>query len=614
MPRFDLRPRRSFAAVPLVLLAGAALAPLLSGCGQEKRSAGAFTDAEVASAPLPADMPVAARAARGPAARPFGAIDSPYEESEDHGRVTTLNTLGGDDASLVNPSDAPLEGQLYALEEAEAEPADVSALQDETPAEEFNTEEYDRIVENRFLNARDTPLSTFAVDVDTASYANVRRFLTRGTLPPPGAVRIEELVNYFRYEDSPPPSDSDRPFAVNAEVAACPWAPDHRLVRVALKGRELENDVRPRCNLVFLLDVSGSMDSPEKLGLVRRAMQLLVGQLGENDLVSIVVYAGASGLALPPTRGDDPRAIMDALDRLAAGGSTNGGAGIQLAYATAVENFVQGGVNRVILCTDGDFNVGDVDRSTLVRIIEEKAEAGVALSVLGFGTGNYQDATMEQLADHGDGNYGYVDDLREARKLLVEQLSGTLVTIAKDVKIQVEFNPAAVSSYRLIGYENRLMAAEDFRDDAKDAGEIGAGHAVTALYEVAPVGADGAGPDAGDLKYQTPGEPTAAAAESGELLTVSLRYKSPDATKTDPAAEFAVPVPDGMTTFDEASADLRFAAAVASFGMLLRGSEYVGEAKFGDAAAWAGAATGADPGGYRAEFADLARLAARLGD
>ena len=649
MPRFDSR-RRSFAAVPLALLA--ALAPLLSGCGQEERSAEAFTAEEtaetseevdaVASAPPPAaPAALAARAAGGPAASPFGAIDTPYEESEGYGRVTILPVpADGDEDFFDDPSAGPASGAGLGgggglgggdaggvlFDEsgsmsglfADAEPAPVPdpAFTPERPksAEDFNTEEYDRIVENRFLSAQDTPLSTFAVDVDTASYANVRRFLTRGALPPPGAVRIEELVNYFRYEDSPPASDGDRPFAVKAEVAACPWAPDHRLVRVALKGREIETDARPRCNLVFLLDVSGSMDSPEKLGLVRRAMQLLVGQLGENDLVSIVVYAGASGLALPPTRGDDPRAIMDALDRLAAGGSTNGGAGIQLAYATAVEHFVEGGANRVILCTDGDFNVGDVDRSTLVRMIEEKAQAGVALSVLGFGTGNYQDATMEQLADHGDGNYGYIDDLREARKLLVEQLSGTLVTIAKDVKIQVEFNPAAVSSYRLIGYENRLMDAEDFRDDAKDAGEIGAGHAVTALYEVVPVGAGGAGPDAGELKYQTPGEPTAAASDSGELLTVSLRYKGPDATKTDPAAEFAVPVPDGMTTFDEASADLRFAAAVASFGMLLRGSEHAGSAKFGDAAAWAGAATGSDPGGYRAEFAELARTAARLGD
>ncbi len=482
---------------------------------------------------------------------------------------------------------------------------------------EFDREQYARIPENRFLSAKDTPLSTFAADVDTASYANVRRFLNQHATPPPGAVRIEELVNYFRYDYAPPEgtdTEEPRPFAVHAEVAACPWEPAHRLVRIGLKGREIAADARPLCNLVFLLDVSGSMDSPDKLGLVKQSMKLLTQQLGENDKVSIVVYASATGLVLPPTGGDDPRKILEALDRLAAGGSTNGGAGIELAYRTAVESYIEGGVNRVILCTDGDFNFGVTDDSSLTRLIEEKAKAGVALTALGFGTGNLQEAKMEQLADHGDGNFGYVDSLREAKKLLVEELAGTLVTIAKDVKIQVEFNPAAVRSYRLIGYENRTMAAEDFRDDQKDAGEIGAGHTVTALYEVVPTSEDEPDPEVAELKYQTPGEPTEAAAGSGELLEVALRYKGPNATKEDPAAEFKVPVPDAMTTFDEASDDYRFAASVAAFGMLLRGSEHAGSAKFGDATAWAKAALGDDPGGYRAEFVTLTEQASRLGD
>ena len=482
----------------------------------------------------------------------------------------------------------------------------------------FNTESYDEIAENGFRPARSQPLSTFAVDVDTASYANVRRFLSRGMTPPPGAVRVEELVNYFRYDYAPPPVDGpngEHPFAVHAEVAGCPWAREHRLVRIGLKGRELESGGRPRCNLVFLLDVSGSMNAADKLPLVKRAMRLLVEQLGENDRVAMVVYAGASGLALPSTSGDRPREILAALDRLDAGGSTNGGAGIELAYDTAVGNFIEGGVNRVILCTDGDFNVGVSDRSRLIPLIEEKAASGVSLSVLGFGTGDLQDSQMEQIADHGDGNYGYVDSLREARRLLVEQLEGTLVTIAKDVKVQVEFNPAAVTAYRLLGYENRLMAAEEFRDDAKDAGEIGAGHTVTALYEVVPAGVAPTAAGAGPLKYQTPAEPVAAAAEegngefAGELLTVSLRYKTPDATKADPAEEFAVPVPDSDVPFAAASRDFQFAAAVAQFGGLLRGSSYTGDAGYPAVAEWAAGAVGDDPGGYRSEFVELVRAA-----
>ena len=623
------------------LLVGVACVPLLSGCAEERRAETMEAAADMdAVAPASGPAPLAARP-RSVTRNSFVAGARAAGSEERYGRVSR----GGEEESEMiadafeadfdmadefgvaeKPSDLPIFESVEAepaLPFAPPEPADEApdALEGQRDAgRDFNTEEYARVPENRFLSAQDTPLSTFAVDVDTASYANVRRFLTRGQLPPPGAVRIEELVNYFRYDYEPPTGveggeeEEPRPFAVHAEVAACPWEPTHRLVRIGLKGREIEADARPLCNLVFLLDVSGSMNSEDKLGLVKRSMTMLTEQLGENDTVSIVVYAGASGLALPATSGDDPRAITAALDRLAAGGSTNGGQGIELAYRTAVENYIEGGVNRVILCTDGDFNIGVTDDSSLVRLIEQKAKAGVALTVLGFGTGNYQDAKMEQLADHGDGNFGYIDTIGEAKKLLVEQLAGTLVTIAKDVKVQVEFNPAAVRSYRLIGYENRLMAAEDFRDDAKDAGEIGAGHTVTALYEVVPTSEDEPDPEVAGLKYQTPGEPTAAAAESGELLTVALRYKAPGATKEDPATEFNVPVPDAMTAFGEAGADYRFAAAVAAFGMLLRGSEHAGTAKMGDVAAWAAAAAGHDPDDYRTEFVDLTERAARLGD
>ena len=600
MPAVPLKTarRRASALPPLALLAA-----LAAGAGCEK------------SADVAAEGSVDAAAPASPAAR------APAEwESERYGRVSSMPGLkAGEEMMLADESGSmdagamPGAGPEAAPRRPQSEAPPAADALNPDPDPEFETEQYDALPENRFLAARRTPLSTFAVDVDTAGYANVRRFLKNDRLPPPGAVRIEELVNYFRYDLAPPAGDDETPFAVRAEVSACPWAAGHKLVRIGLKGRELAADARPRCNLVFLLDVSGSMDAPDKLGLVKRAMKLLVEQLGENDTVSAVVYAGASGLALPPTSGSEPRAILDALESLDAGGSTNGGEGIGLAYATALESYIPGGVNRVILCTDGDFNVGVTDQSSLVRLIEEKAKAGVSLTVLGFGTGNYNDATMEELSNRGDGNYGYVDDLREARKLLVEDLTGTLVTIAKDVKIQVEFNPAAVGSYRLIGYENRLMAAEDFRDDEKDAGEIGAGHAVTALYEVVPADADGPVPGTGDLKYQTPGGPTDAAA-GGELLTVALRYKAPDATKADPAAEFAVPVPDAATPFEAASADQRFAAAVAAFGMLLRRGGHTGTATLSDAAAWADAARGPDPGGYRAEFVELAGRAVRLGD
>jgi len=461
------------------------------------------------------------------------------------------------------------------------------------------TEGYDPIPENPFVPVKRDPRSTFSIDVDTASYANVRRFLRKGQLPPRTSVRIEEMINYFRYDYEGP--GSEHPFGTHVEVASCPWQPRHRLVRIGIKGREAEARETKARNLVFLLDVSGSMDEPDKLPLVKKALHLLVDQLGEDDRIAIVTYAGSSSLCLPSTRGHRRVEILDAIDRLSAGGSTNGGAGIELAYQQAAAGFVEGGVNRVILASDGDFNVGVTSRDGLIRQIEEKARGGVFLSILGFGEGNLKDSQMEQIADKGNGNYSYIDSLSEARKVLVHEMAGTLETIAKDVKIQIEFNPRNVQAFRLIGYENRKLAHRDFNDDRKDAGEIGAGHTVTALYEVIPAGVEIAGRD--DLKYQPPvAEPTEEAAEDAyrdELLTVLLRYKQP-AGSTSQLLE--VPVKDAETSFEQASDDFRFAAAVASFGMLLRGSRFAGNASLELAYALARSGAENDRYGYRQEF------------
>jgi len=463
----------------------------------------------------------------------------------------------------------------------------------------FNTETYDHINENQFLRAAENPLSTFSIDVDTASYANVRRFLTGNRLPPPGAVRIEELVNYFSY-DYPQPT-GEVPFSVNVEVADCPWNAEHRLAKIGLKGKVVSEDERPSVNLVFLLDVSGSMRQPNKLPLLKSSMRMLVENLSERDRVAIAVYASASGLALPSTSCEKKEEIIQAIERLEAGGSTAGGEGIKLAYAVAQQNFTPGHVNRVVLCTDGDFNVGITDQSQLTRLIEEKAKSGVFLTVLGFGMGNYKDSRLEKLADKGNGNYGYIDTILEARKMLGEQLSGTLVTIAKDVKIQVDFNPAKVAAYRLIGYENRMLKKEDFHDDTKDAGEIGAGHTVTALYELVPPGAEDSLPKVDASKYQATPKPSDNAA-SDELLTVKLRYKQPD---EDTSQLIDFPVVDSDKSMDEASADLKFAASVACYGMLLRGSEHRGQSTFDLARSLAQAGKGEDTSGYRAEFIRL---------
>ncbi len=462
--------------------------------------------------------------------------------------------------------------------------------------------------ENPFIHVSDAPLSTFSVDVDTASYSKVRGYLfDQRSLPPPDAVRIEELVNYFDY-DYLPPAD-EHPFAVHLEAATCPWQPKHRLVRCGIQGKALDNN-RPPSNLVFLIDVSGSMDAPNKLPLVKHGLSMLVRQLGENDRVAMVVYAGAAGLVLPSTSGQEQPRILAALESLNAGGSTNGGQGILLAYRIAQENFIPGGTNRVILCSDGDFNVGVTSTGDLVRMAIDKAKAGVFLSVLGFGYGNHNDAMLEEIADKADGNYAFIDTQAEAKKVLVEQMAGTLVTIAKDVKIQVEFNPAHVAAYRLLGYENRLLADRDFNDDTKDAGEIGAGHRVTALYEIVPVGVDSPAPLVDPLKYQPAAKADAAgpAVATQELLTVKLRYQPPAGGQS---TLVAFPLKASDPKFGQATGDFQFAAAVASFGMLLRDSKHRGDTSYAAVLETASAACGPDEHGYRAEFLELVRAAGR---
>ena len=469
-------------------------------------------------------------------------------------------------------------------------------------------EQYDEIVENQFIAVAADPLSTFSIDVDRASYSNMRRFIMQdGQLPPRDAIRIEELVNYFPYSYSEPQGDD--PIAINAEVAPAPWKPQHQLVRIGLQARRIETDNLPASNFVFLLDVSGSMDEEDKLPLVQAAMRLLVNQLRPQDRVAIVVYAGAAGLVLPSTPGNQKDKILDAIDRLQAGGSTAGGAGIRRAYDEAVANFIRGGNNRVILATDGDFNVGASSDAEMVQLIEEKRKTGVFLTVLSVGEGNLQAAKMEKLADHGNGNYAYIDTISEAQKVLVHELGGTLYTVAKDVKIQVEWNPARVQAYRLIGYENRLLHNEDFTDDKKDAGEVGSGHSVTALYEVVPVGiktdVNIRMPDS--LRYQRRTVQSTSAA-GPELLFVKVRYKQPDG---DQSRLISQPVLASATA--SPSVDFQFQTAVAEFGLLLRNSDFKGTADLGHVIAAAREARGQDPDGYRAEFVRLAETVRGIG-
>lgn len=467
-------------------------------------------------------------------------------------------------------------------------------------------ETYTPIDPNPVLRVNDEPVSTFSIDVDTAAYANVRRFLRAGDAPPPDAVRIEELINYFSYA-YPVPESTEQPFTVTTEMAPAPWNPDTLLLHVGLKGYEVVRAERPAANLVFLVDVSGSMDSPEKLPLVKRSLKMLTDELGPDDSIALVVYAGAAGVVLEPTPGSEKRKIGAALRRLEAGGSTAGGAGIELAYALAEESFDPDKINRVILATDGDFNVGVADPRQLKTLIEKKRETGIALSALGYVTGNYDDATMETLTNAGNGNAAYIDSMLEARKVLVDELNSTLLTIAKDVKVQIEFNPAVVAEYRLIGYENRVLREQDFTDDRIDAGDIGAGHSVTALYEITLVG--GERRRLADLRYAP--EAPVATGNTDELGFLKLRFKRPDADTSEPI-ERPLLVAEIGDDLAATSDDFRFAAAVAGFGQLLRGGALMGDYSQDDVVALANSARGDDPWGYRADFVQLARVAETL--
>ena len=517
-----------------------------------------------------------------------------------------------DDGSSMRESNlAPPQPALSTLQNAPAqyETGNVRGRPAPESPPGYDREGYNPIAENRFLSARNNPLSTFSIDVDGAAYSNVRRFLRNGQRPPIDAVRIEELINYFSY-DYPEPN-GDEPFSLITELSAAPWNPQHQLVHIGLQGQSIPSEDLPPANLVFLLDVSGSMNSPDKLPLLQSAFSLLVNELDEDDTVSIVVYAGAAGVVLEPTAGDENDAILDAIAQLEAGGSTAGGEGVQLAYQLAREQFIEDGNNRVILATDGDFNVGTSSEAGLIRLIERERDNDIFLTVLGFGTGNLQDAKMEQLANHGNGNYAYIDSLMEARKVLVNEMGATLLTLAKDVKLQVEFNPAKVQAYRLIGYENRLLAAEDFNDDSRDAGELGAGHSVTALYEVIPVGVDSEVelPEVDDLRYQNSadGDDLDLDTETAqEMMLVKLRYKDPTA---DTSQRIDRPVRDRPVSLSQTSDDFRFAAAVAAFGLWLRQSEFRGQSDLTLAQELAQDALGGDRHGYRAEFLELLELA-----
>jgi Ca-activated chloride channel family protein len=540
-----------------------------------------------------------------------------YTPLELHGvRVTTGTTTTTDFAlqpSTVSLNAVVATGVLKArgrMADAAAVAGSRQPLEQEDyrrQREPWNTEEYGHKDENPILAVSAHPLSTFSIDVDRASYSNVRRFLLGGQAPPADAVRIEELVNYFPYDYAGPAGDD--PVAIHTELANAPWKRGHQLLRIGLQAKRVDVAGLPASNLVFLIDVSGSMDEPNKLPLVKSALTLLVNTLRPQDRVAIVVYAGSAGLVLPSTSGDQKAKILQAIDSLEAGGSTAGGAGIKRAYDEAVTNFIRGGNNRVILATDGDFNVGVSSDGELIRLIEDRRRTGVFLTVLGFGMGNLKDSKMEQLADHGNGNYAYIDNALEAKKTLVHEMGGTLYTVAKDVKIQVEFNPAVVQAYRLLGYENRLLADEDFNDDAKDAGEMGSGHSVTALYEIVPAGAPDDGtirrPDS--LRYQTSVAPRGQIT-GRELGFVKVRYKTPDGDRSRLLSQ-----PIAATRGETMSPDFRFQQAVAEFGLLLKGSAYRGSASFEDVIAAARASLGPDPDGYRAEFVRLAAAAQSLG-
>lgn len=471
-------------------------------------------------------------------------------------------------------------------------------------AYDMNTEEYKNIEENGFKKVNENPLSTFSIDVDAASYSNMRRYLNRGELPPADAIRTEELINYFSY-NYPQPTGKD-PVKITTEVGSCPWNKNHRLVRIGLKAKEIPTEKLPVSNLVFLIDVSGSMYGPQRLGLVQSSLKLLVNNLRETDRVAIVVYSGSAGERLPSTSGSDKQKIREAIDELTAGGSTAGGEGIKLAYKIAKKNFVKGGNNRIILCTDGDFNVGVSSNEGLENLIEQERKSGVYLTVLGYGMGNYKDSKMQILAEKGNGNHAYIDNLQEANRVLVNEFGATMHTVAKDVKLQIEFNPSQVQAYRLIGYESRLLKDEDFNNDAKDAGEMGAGHTVTAFYEVVPAGVESNFVNkVDDLKYQKKVKSVLQPATgSKELLTVKLRYKAPD---EDVSKKLELPLIDNKG--NNVSSDFRFAAAVTMFGQLLRDSDFKGDATYAQVVAMVKTALDNDERGYRREFLRLVETA-----
>ncbi len=501
-----------------------------------------------------------------------------------HGKIAGVTVRGA--RHKAKRSDSASGDMMYA--EPERQPA-------------FNTEEYAGISENIFHGALKNPLSTFSIDVDAASYSNMRRFIQNGQRPPVDAVRIEEMVNYFDYDYKQP--DAEDPFEVYTEISTAPWNEKHKLVHIGLQGKKIPTENLPPANIVFLIDVSGSMEAPNKLPLLKASFKMLVEQLRQQDRVAIVVYAGAAGLVLPSTPGNEKKKIIEALDNLEAGGSTAGGAGIELAYNVALQNFKRGGNNRVVLATDGDFNVGESSDGGMERLIEKKRENGVFLTVLGFGMGNYKDSKMEILADKGNGNYAYIDTILEAQKVLVNEFGGTMFIIAKDVKIQVEFNPEKVQAYRLIGYENRMLQSEDFNNDKKDAGELGSGHTVTALYEIIPTGINSDFYKIDELKYQKT-QVINGAATSKELLTIKLRYKKPDG---DTSKLIVHPLLDNNVSLSKTSDDFRWSASVAAFGMLLRDSEFVKGYTYGTLLQLAQGARGDDKQGYRAEFINLVK-------
>lgn len=511
------------------------------------------------------------------------------EDEEEH---SLSDMLICEDKSIVS-------GKRYTAQTAMPVGVAYLAAEADAPYIDYNTEEYDFINENGFRNALSNPLSTFSVDVDRASYSNVRRFLTQNQKPYPDAVRVEELINYFDY--SYPQPDNGHPFSVTLEVGECPWNKENELVLVGLKGENINEDQIPPNNLVFLIDVSGSMYPSNKLPLLRQAFKYLVNQLRPQDRVAIVVYAGAAGTVLESTPGSQKAKIAGAIDILEAGGSTAGGEGIRLAYKVAQQNYIHGGNNRIILATDGDFNVGVSSSSELVRLIEEKRSTGVYLTILGFGMGNYKDGRMEQLSNAGNGNYAYIDNIMEAKKMFGTELWGTLYTIANDVKIQVEFNPAIVKSYRLIGYENRLLNNEDFNNDKKDAGEIGCGHTVTALYEIVPANASTTAPLIDPLKYTS-----LSLNKSSDLLSVKVRYKNPG---EDTSILLTQSIGHDK---HNASSNLWFASAVAEFGMLLRDSEFKGSSSFSSTLARAKSSKRNDEFGYKDDFIKMVEMAEML--